>query len=90
MSRRSVVDGGEVVSELTDVSLVIISPKDGAHFTLNPKMPVQASSVEPSVSLDKAITQVIRYVNNKPFQVSDIAHINKDTLYSELSSFFLP
>jgi len=71
ISQSTVMDSSGIESEVKNISLDIVSPKDGARFIRNPEMPQQASSIELNVSLNQTIPQVVWYVNNEPYQISD-------------------
>lgn len=53
------------------VELEILSPRDGARFIRNPEMPANASTIELALSSSYAVPQVVWYVDEKPYRISD-------------------
>lgn len=53
------------------VELEILSPRDGARFIRNPEMPANASTIELALASSRSVPQVVWYVDEKPYRVSD-------------------
>ncbi|MEJ2693569.1 MAG: hypothetical protein P8166_11055, partial [Candidatus Thiodiazotropha sp.] len=53
------------------VDLEILSPRDGARFIRNPEMPANASTVELALFASNSVPQVVWYVDEKPYRITE-------------------